>query len=668
MSKAAQKRARKEIEKMLSSGRYWEWLETLEREALISGYKKEWYEVWQTLARRAFRDPLQLEEFLARSESLKERPDIPDIRFLLLLKKFIEGAHGAEELASFTGLGFPAEAIRKQAMTWRDESFPGQKLQELLTTLIAKPEEATKKNYEEIALVLKGTPLSGIIKSLGTQMTATRSLGGRSGAKISLQKFSDIEFGLKEGSNHIPHHLRQILFYPFLFQINRVLQRLLEAKQQDTFAEILPSIPYLLSMLAGEKAGSLRTQLKHQKREVLEHVNFDRVISRADFDEKVALLGRMRSLRHDDKGNGNADTFQRLYKSVLSDIGRMRPSLSEREKKDLNRVMGIALTRDLPFLRNGLAASEHDLGEILLHAAEAGCLNLRLALLSLILAEKGGYRRLKVFAENSLKIVDSPTGEEISWILDEFSEIVFPHVNSLKPLFSFWGSEAPFASQIAKEIWSKAMTLLVLNSASKKVSGFFPLLAGDRLYQGMKRDIQILRKELSILKDCKELANLADFLNCFPEDSFTEKGYQRLLDTIFEKGRRLDPIIEIVGDSLLRSPIEKGIKRLLLPLLGDWFKILEKGFYDFLRGHWDGLKLTKLGNLGRLIRILMRRETLSEDRNLLFKISNLLEERSRDGEKEAGVLRDKLMEELARQKTRSKSAKPKRRGRSGKLF
>lgn len=316
----------------------------------------------------------------------------------------------------------------------------------------------------------------------------------------------------------------------------------------------------------------------------------------------------------------------------------------------------------------GLAASEHDLAEILLHAAESGCLNLRLALISLVLAEKEGYRRLKVFAENSLKIFDPPAGEDILWVLDGFGEIVFPHVNSLKPLFSFWGSEAPFANEIAKEIWSKAMTALILNSASQKVRGFFPLLPRDRPFKGMERDIQILRKELSALKDCKELANLADFLNCFPEDSFTEKGYQRLLNTIFEKGRSLDPIIEIVVDFLLRSPVEKWINRLLLPLLGDWSRILEKGFYDFLRGHWDGLRTTKLENLDRLIRILMRRETRSEDRNLLFRISNLLEERSRGGEKEAGVLRNKLMEKLVRQKTKSKQAMPKRKRRSDRIW
>ena len=665
MSKAAQKRVRKELEKMLGSGRYWEWLETLEKEALIDGYKKEWPEVWQTLARRAFREPLQLEEFLTRSESLKKRPDLPDIRFLTLLKRFVEGDHRSEDLASFKGLGFPAEAIRKQVMTWRDEFLPGQKLQEFLTALIAKPQEATKKNYEEIAMVLKGTHLSGTIKSLGTQMTAACSLGERPDAKPSLQKLSDIEFGLKEASNHIPHHLRQILFYPFLFQIQKALERLLETKQ-DTFAEILPSIPFLFSMIAGEKAGDLSTQFKHQKRGVLEYAEFDKVISRADFDEKVALLGRMRSLRHDER-NGDADTFQRLYKSILSDIGRMCQPLSERERKDLNRVMTNALTRDVSFLWNDLAATEHDLSEILIHAAEAGCFNLRLAMISLVLAEKGGYRRLKVFAENSLNTLNPPVGEDILWVLEEFDEIIFPHVNSLRPLISFWGSEAPFVNQIAREIWSKAMTILVFNLASNEINGFSPMLTGDRLFEGMKREIQILRKELGALKDCKELANIADFLNCFPEDSFTENGYQRLLNMIFEKERSLDPIIEIIGNFLLRSPAEKRINGFLQPLLGDWLEILEKGFYDFLGRHWDSMKMTRLENLDRFFRILMKRETRSEDRNLLFRISNLLEERSREGEKEAGVLREKLMEELIREKTKSRTTRPKKRRRPGRF-
>ena len=124
MSKAAQKRFKKELGKMLSAGRYWEWLEILEKESVVAEFRREWQEAWQTLARRALRDPQHMEEFLSRSRALRQRPDISEIKFLSLLKEFIEKDEEGEKLASLKGLSFPGEAIRRQAMSWENDLFP----------------------------------------------------------------------------------------------------------------------------------------------------------------------------------------------------------------------------------------------------------------------------------------------------------------------------------------------------------------------------------------------------------------------------------------------------------------------------------------------------------------------------------------------------------------
>jgi hypothetical protein len=235
------------------------------------------------------------------------------------------------------------------------------------------------------------------------------------------------------------------------------------------------------------------------------------------------------SLQEVDEGGEYLDDFLDVYKSIFSDIQRLRPSLPEKEKKDLEKVMGAALTKDVHFLWNGLIATEHDLVGILLPAAQSVCLDRRLAMLSLVLAEKQGNHRLRDFVQSSLRDKDSPTSDDISWILDEFNGMVFPRIRALQPLLSVWGSEAPFTNQIAQKIFSKAFSFLLMNSVSKRMGGLFSLLKDDQAHQEMRRGMQILRSELSSLRSYEPFAKLEAYLNCFPEDSLIKQGYQHFL-------------------------------------------------------------------------------------------------------------------------------------------
>ena len=666
MSKAAQKRFRKELGKMLSAGRYWEWLEVLEKESAVADYRREWQEAWQTLARRALRDPQHMEDFLTRSGSLQQHPDISETQFLFLLKEFIQKDAGGEKLASLKGLSFPGEAIRRQAISGGNEPFPEERFRKNLSALLSKPGEVTQKNYEEIARLVQGTALAIPVRYLGGRVTAMRSVARHPSNEDGLAKLSDIELALKEAARNLSPHLQRVLFYPFLFHIEKVIQPLLETRQEAIIATIVSSVPYLFGLLAGERAEGIKRQLSPLNRELPDGVSLEKIIHGSDFDEKIRLLGRMRSSHAEkDERGGFLDDFLDLYRSIFSDIQRMGQSLSERERKDLGRVMGSALTKDIHHLWNGLMATEHDLVGILLSAAQSACLDRRLSLLSILLAEKQGQWRLKVLAEGFIKGQPCPNREDIFWLFEEFSEILFPRVSSLKPLLILWQSESPFLNDMAQQIWSKALTVLVLNSLSKKVDGLFPLPLDGPMNEEVKRQIQIFRKELNTLRGCKPLGNVADFLDCFPDDCFTESGYHRLLGIMFERGRGLDSIIEMMDGTLRHSPISKGMNQFLpVDLFGNYFRAQEKGFYAFLRERWEGLKTTSLQSIEKLAGILLRKETRPEDRNLLLRVGNLLEERFRNGEKEAGLLKERLMGELTKKSpepARAPSRKGKRR-------
>jgi len=132
MSKAQEKRVRKELDKLLSSGRYWEWLETIERENGIAAHRKEWQEVWQTLGKRAFRIARGCRISCTGAVNIGPRPSFPDIRFLVHLGEFVNGDGGEkarEALASVTGISLSARRSEAGPLLGRGE-FPQRRLRD----------------------------------------------------------------------------------------------------------------------------------------------------------------------------------------------------------------------------------------------------------------------------------------------------------------------------------------------------------------------------------------------------------------------------------------------------------------------------------------------------------------------------------------------------------
>lgn len=661
MNKAKLKRIRKELEKLLGSGRYREGLELIEKENLFSPCKREWQECWQNLARLAVRTPRGLMAFLSISKRFKQYPDLPDIRFLFLLEKFINGDDIKEELTSLKGLSFPAEPLKKQTFFWNDALFPEQKLKSLLNVLITKPEKVTEENYNDLASLLRGARITPTIKTLGEMIKITRSPNSKSIDRIRQKDLYNLDLTLEEASHRLPGNLQQILFYPFLFNINTALNLLLKKKDDAPTAEILSSMPFLIASLAGEKSEYVKGQLMHFNSGALDHSYIGRTIAEAGFEEKIALLGKMRSLIRDDETKEEfLGDFRALYKGILSDIAGMSGTLSEREKREMPSVMGPVIITDLQLL----FYKDEDLAHILHKAAEAGCLETKLSTLALILSEKLKARELKEYAEKALRNLNLPGKDDVVWVMNHFREIIFPHVRFLKPLLDLYGEETSFCDDIAKGILADALTSLVFNSVFKKIRGLLSFFAEGIPYKKTIIDMHILRENLNILIDYNSFSLITALLNCFPEDSFTEQGYQRFLKTILERRGGMEYIIEIFEDVNRSMAIEMMPQDFRFSPFGEPFKIYEQGFINFLMEHWDYLKTSKLETLEKLIRILGQRGINSMAGNLLIQLKNLFEERLQKGEKEAGNLREMVMKMLIKSKSKtSHIEKPKKRQR-----
>jgi len=146
-------------------------------------------------------------------------------------------------------------------MSWRNDLFPEEKLRKSLSALLSRPGEVTQKDYEEIARLVEGTALAVPVRSLGGQAAAIRSLARRPSHEDGLNKLYDIEFALKEAARNLSPQLQRVLFYPFIFQVDKVIQPLLEARQEAKIAKIVSSIPYLFGLLAGDRAEGVKRQL-----------------------------------------------------------------------------------------------------------------------------------------------------------------------------------------------------------------------------------------------------------------------------------------------------------------------------------------------------------------------------------------------------------------------
>jgi len=653
-----EKRLRKELDKYWRTGRNWEWLALVEKENLHRNYPREEQEAWNGLVKRALRLPANLQEFWTRLPSIKKYPSLPDFRCLLLLRDFVAGKEVRSDLTALRNLTFPAESLRQKALSWQDDFFPEKKIRSLLAAFLHHPEKVTPKFYSSLASFVGGTELATVLTDLGSKFDGVRRLNRKTrgrrrlGSEI-LKKVADADRLLKELSGVLALPLQEILFYPFLFQVHSFFREGVEKEAVPILLRVASSMPFMFLKAAGEKGEELQKHLLGANATLSDlDRSYLAKISGGSLEEKAALVGRMRSPLQKGAGDEYYDQFRQLYQSLLTDLAARQESLPERERRELAQVMASSVLKDLPLLWT----DPDDLGQLmdlLRPMAAIGLGNGKIAVLCLILAEKIQDRDMQKQAQDSLKGQNGPTETDILWVLDSFPELILPEVGYLRALLDIGGMEATFMPALVGRIREELEIFLIIHAVSRKFRG--PL---SFLYEMSVEDLKIgyyaWRRELAKLKTYPSFSALQEYLACFPEGYFTEKGFQRYLNLRYEREKKLDWFIPELekhqGKTLLAQKFSEDS---FLPLsveeiLGE----MEKTYFLFLEERFEGLKPASLETLEKLTDILLRRKPTVTEGNLLLRISNLLGERLPDGESRVHALREKIMNHLIHYKQR----------------
>ena len=659
-----ERRIKKELEKLWRKGRYWDWLALAGKENLHRDHAREEQEAWMSLVKKALRLPANLQEFWAHLSTVKRYPSFPDFQCLRLLGDFVAGKEVRGELAALKNLTFPAESLRQKALSWQDDFFPEKKVRSCFGAFLHRPEKVTWKDYQSLSSLAEGTSLGAEVFALGSIFDGVRGLNRKTGGRKrpgaeKLRKVAEADRVLKEASKVLAPQLQEILFYPFLFQVQSFCRQGAETESAPLLLRAASSMPFMLLRAAGEKGREFQKHLLGAGSTLSElDRSYLAKISSASLEEKAALVKRMRSLLKKGAQEEHYEEFRKLYLSLLADLAARRESLPERERRELGRVMSSSILRDL----SSLWPDPEDPGQLMDFLKPMGAIGLgngKIAVLGLILAEKYGDPDLKRQAQDSLRSQAGPTESDIQWFLNSFPELFSPEVASLKPLIEVGGTEAAFIPALVERVREEIEVFLIIHAAGRRAPGPFAFL-GELTTEDFKAAYAVWRRELAALKVYPPFFPLQEYLACFPEGYFTQKGFQRYLGLRYEREKGLDWFIPELEKNRMQSLLGKQfLEDSLLPLpLEGILRDRERALFLFLEERFEGLKTANLDTLGKLAELLLARKPTVTEGNLLIRISNLLGDRLSGGDNRAHALREKIMRRLIHDKSRIRRRGP----------
>ncbi|MBV6340942.1 hypothetical protein [Candidatus Magnetobacterium casense] len=627
MNKAKAKREQKEIEKLLSGGRYWQWLEKVQEASLNDHYKKDWDDVWQTLAKQALRHPERLQEFWNNCVTIKSHPNSADVRLLFGIRGFIYDDSPTDDLMKIGGLSMPAEELRKRVMTWKDDSFPQKKLEKLLASFCKTPEKIVKRHFLSLAQLLQGTDLADYAQDLAQHIDYINRVGAKTDGKVKGDKLSEMDNYVSDIHEGLPSELGQILLYPFVVNLTKYLTTLARGGNTVAAANCVIKMPFLFSLSAGDKAEQIQDSIANVNSQVLDNEYIEKKISVADLPGKIVLIRKLRELIHDaSSGTRSYIAYLRtLYREVMSEISHLQQTISEREKKAVSNVLGREVIHDLHLLYD----TNRDLSEFLFMTGQSGCMNAKLATLAIVMKETLKNRRLMEIAQGILKNHHSDLQEELDWLFKNFESLVFPDVLYLRPLINLFGEHEGFNETLHAIVKSRLQTALMLGTISSEIRGlpdFFSYLMDIR---GSSEDINTLRTELAEMKHYEPFCNLSEYLDCFPTNKFSEKGFYRLFAKMYG-----DSGISAVIDTF-KALVEKQKNTAYYNMgiandpRGGLVTMQNGAFLQLIDERWDDLKGIDTGILLRLAEIIIERFSAN---NILIRLYNLVDIRYNDGE------------------------------------
>ncbi|MBF0515665.1 MAG: hypothetical protein HQK97_00920 [Nitrospirae bacterium] len=657
MNKSKERRVKKDLDKLLSSGSYWQWLEKINADDLQEirneGIDKQIKDVWQTLTKQALRLPQRLTDFLHKIKGITSYPDMPDVKFLFLLRDFIYEAKDPTQLMALKGLSLSAEELRRRVATWRDEDFPEKKIRKQISKFVESPQKVTKKYFIDLAAQTKellDEELLPSFKWLSDDIAFFRGLGTKRLTSVNIPRLRDVDRNLSFLSEGLPVALFRVVSYPFVFHAARYL-RLLSGGAPEAVAKTVSAIPLLFSLVAGDKAQEVKEKLMHYNpTNLLDHDYIIKIITHGSFEQKISLIGKIRRADIEERKDYRKYEFS-LYKAVLSEVIMRSSHISEREKMELPRVLGGAIAHDLHLI----FGSANELADLLLLAAEGGCLEIRLAMLSVLVAEDLNNGKLKEYAEHALRNPQKITEEELDWLMSGYGFLVFPRVSQLKPLLDLLKYDIKLIETLADMFFRDLERELFINTALKHKARLpIPLPMPNANLKERKEELRILRKELASLQDYEPFNFIRDYLECYPDGFITANAYRCVLNMKYKRRGVAALIREFVKSNSKKSELDHLKDEMLEVLVfGDVLESQEI-IFDMIKDHWEDLKTAAASAIDDLTEIIIR--YYYKD-SILIRLNNLLQQRCQNGEAEFISIQNRVAEALER----LKKAKPKGR-------
>jgi hypothetical protein len=698
------KRIRRDIEKCIRTGRYWELLHLLEDEGLTAEYAREQKEAWKTVVKQALKSERAFEQFLHEVDSFKKGPVDPDFHFLKLLKEFIEERSSADEILQLKGLSADAERIKSKVAAFASQSSNFAKLKTVLEKFLREPQKITRRFFHDLAILLPATALRTAVNRLGEWIPVARSFNhkaavARGWAGVDYMSLERLDSRVAHISYGLPPALREILLLPFLHNLAVMCRRLSPTAGSHNAAQLVRSIPSLIRGLAGEKIGDVERELLIRHGDWVENRDggggsLEERMPAMSLEEKLVLLSGLRARaverRPEAPAYGDKDFYDQeddeddiddlfddsnsrpsdlahslmsVHRSILGDISVRAPKLSSREQKDLVGVMEPVLLRDLDYILDHLPYFE-DVVPLLEDAMDSGCAGTRMGLL--VLLAGGVFRKtdLRRRAGKQLDRSAPPSVDDMKWLAGHWNALFYPKARALRPLFQRYGGDAtllsPFSVQVCKLVEGDVIEHMISPALLRfSLSPF----SGPALPKPEAPGI--LRRELDDLSEFAVLDPVRHFLRCYGEDRITLEGNLCWLNAW--RAMRPDAVWEMALKDLKRYETIHAHTRSMLQLRELNTLVSEKvqAFLLFMKEHLDEVAMLPMGELEAVLGGLLKyHEVLRDHNNLLVHMNNRLNERLRAGEVGVRPMLETLKKtllDLAR--THKKTSRPSKRKR-----
>ncbi len=689
------KRVRKDVQKYFQAGRYWELLHLLETEDIVSQNADIHQQAWKIVIKQALQGKTAFEQFRQEVGMLKSRPNDPDFRFLLHLKRIFEGGGSIEDAMEIKGLSPEGVKLRSHLAAFEFPSTLRARIEKLLKKFVATPGAITRRYFEQLAALLPVEELRTTASKTGAYIPLARDLNhkaavaqGWDGLDLYRLKLKRLDSALQRLAGSLPPALLEVLCFPFVYNIGVASRRLAPQASLHRAERLVGAIPFLLPSLAGEKFEEVKRTLAVGSGERVEDnpEALRRTAPGLSLEEKVSLLGSLRNrigdhkarmpdfldedededdfVESDEEAANQAQVLVILYRGLFDDISKRLPGMSQREKKELVRVMEPMLLRDLDFIFEALEGSP-DCLSFLAVAIDSGCVGPRTGLLAVVAGGAFRDRDLSKRAENFLDGAESPTEADAIWLARGWSDFFYPSVRSLKPLLIRYGAERKLLAIFVSEIITR-MDIALFEAVLERelpMGGLFKEMK-EMLGRTGSSELVTVRRELDALAGYEAMDAVRVFLQCHKNGRLSLEG--RLCWYNAQYSSNGDWAWRVVSGDLerLERLQESGPFGFLLgfggPLKG--YSAITQAAVLFVQEHMDDSRTLSIDVLQPLIDQLLEQggDGLAIQQ-LLIRMEKHLVERVEAGENAARPLHERIRRAL--QDLAKSAKKPPSRGR-----